>query len=59
MDEGRYDTAVHMLNGLCELFERAAVKEWNTEECFALNTLIQLELIKDKVDMRNRGRDVE
>ena len=59
MDKGRYNTAVHMLNGLCELFERAAVKEWNTEECFALNTLIQLELIKDKVDMRNIGRDIE
>jgi hypothetical protein len=59
MDKGRYNTAVHMLNGLCELFERAAVKEWNTEECFALNTLAELEEIRNKVDGRNKGKDIE
>ena len=55
MDKGRYDTAMHMLNSLCDLFERGAVKEWNTEEFFCLNTFRELEAIRHKVDERNKG----
>lgn len=55
MDEGKYETALKMLNNLCELFERAAVKEWNSSECFALSTLAQIEDIRDKVEDRNNG----
>ena len=57
MDKGKYDTAMHMLNSLCDLFERVAVKEWNTEECFGLNTFTELEAIRHKVDERNKGID--